>query len=607
MTTEEYKELAETIPKTPGVYRFCKHDGTILYVGKAKNLRNRVSSYFGERRDRLFRTRLMVRNADILNFTVVESETDALLLESALIKEHQPRYNVSLKDDKSYSFICIKNERFPRVIITRRVIRDGSVYFGPYTSKGRLKIILELIKQLFPLRTCVFNLSEENINGGKIKLCLEYHIKNCMGPCAGLESEAAYNEKIEQIKNILKGHFSSVLQHFKKIMNQYAEELAFEKAQAIKDKLVAFEDYQAKSTVVSHTIRDVDVFTILTDEKEAYINYLRVVNGAIIQAHTQELTLQLEEEEPEDLLSFTIPFIRERFNSFAPEIITAIPIVLTEPNLKNTIPQIGDKKKLLELSERNVVYYKLQKKKDLLSKEKRQTPAERILKQLQKDLNMAESPLHIECFDNSNMQGTNPVSSCVVFKNAKPSKKDYRHFHVKTVIGPNDFASMEEVVYRRYKRILDEGKDLPQLVIIDGGKGQLSAAMKSINQLGLGGKMTVIGIAKRLEEIFFPGDGIPLFINKKSESLKLIQQARNEAHRFAITFHRTVRSKKFIPSALEQIQGIGEKTIQLLLTELGSVKKIAEADPDVLIRLCGTHKTKLIRSYFDLPTGEATN
>ncbi len=600
MTTEEYRELADTIPKTPGVYRFCKQDGTILYVGKAKNLKNRISSYFGERRDRLFRTRLMVKNADFINFTVVESETDALLLESALIKEHQPRYNVSLKDDKSYSYICIKNERFPRILITRRVIRDGSVYFGPYTSKGRLKIILELIRQLFPLRTCVFNLSEENIKEGKIKLCLEYHIKNCMGPCAALESEPAYNEKIEQVKNILKGHFSSVLQHFRKLMNQYAEDLAFEKAQAIKEKLVAFEDYQAKSTVVSHTIRDVDVFTILTDEKEAYINYLRVVNGAIIQAHTQELSLQLEEEDPEDLLSLAIPIIRDRFNSIAPEIITAIPVVLSEPNLKNTIPQIGDKKKLLELSERNVTYYKLQKKKELISKEKRQTPAERILKQLQKDLNMPVIPLHIDCFDNSNIQGTNPVSSCVVFKNAKPSKKDYRHFHVKTVEGPNDFASMEEVVYRRYKRIMEENKDLPHLVIIDGGKGQLAAAMKSITLLGLNGKMTVIGIAKRLEEIFFPGDSIPLYINKKSESLKLIQQARNEAHRFAITFHRTVRSKNFIQSELENIQGIGEKTIELLLSSLGSVRKIAEAEKQVLIKLCGEHKTNLIRAYFDL-------
>jgi excinuclease ABC subunit C len=606
MTTEEYREIADTIPKTPGVYRFCKEDGTILYVGKAKNLKNRVASYFGERRDRLFRTRIMVKNADFINFTVVKSETDALLLESALIKEHQPRYNVTLKDDKSYSYICIKNERFPRILITRRVIRDGSVYFGPYTSKGRLKIILDLLKQLFPLRTCVFNLSEENIREGKIKLCLEYHIKNCMGPCAGLESEAVYLDKIEQIKNILKGHFSSVLQHFKKIMNQYAEELAFEKAQAIKEKLHAFENYQAKSTVVSHTIKDVDVFTILTDEKEAYINYLRVVNGAIIQAHTQELSLQLEEEEPEDLLSLAIPIIRDRFNSLAPEVITALPVVLSEPHLKNTTPQIGDKKKLLELSQRNVLYYKLQKKKDLLNKVKRQSPAERILKQLQKDLNMADVPLHIDCFDNSNIQGTHPVSSCVVFKNARPSKKDYRHFHVKTVTGPNDFASMEEVVYRRYKRIRDEGKDLPQLVIIDGGKGQLGAAMKSITLLGLNGKMTVVGIAKRLEEIFFPDDSVPLYINKKSSSLKLIQQARNEAHRFAITFHRSVRSKSLIQSELENIAGIGEKTIQTLLSSLGSVKNIAEANDRILVELVGAHKSKLLRAYFDLNTGKNT-
>lgn len=589
--------MADTIPKTPGVYRFCMADGTILYVGKAKHLKNRVSSYFGERRDRLVRTRLMVRHADYLQFTVVDTETDALLLESALIKEHQPRYNLTLKDDKSYSYICIKQERFPRVFITRRVIRDGSVYLGPYTSKARLRIILELIKQLFPLRTCSFLLSEENIRSGKIKLCLEYHIKNCLGPCAGLESEASYLERTEQIKNILKGHFQTVLQHFRKRMNAYAEELDFEKAQAIKEKLMAFEDYQAKSTIVSQSIRDVDVFTILTDEQEAYVNYLRVVNGAIIQAHTQELRLQLEEEDPGDLLSLAIPMIRERFHSVAPEIITAVPVILPEADLKNTIPQIGDKRKLLELSERNVTYYRLQKKKDRVSQEKRQTPAERILRQLQADLQLVALPLHLECFDNSNLQGSQPVSSCVVFRNARPARKEYRHFHVKTVIGPNDFASMEEVVYRRYHRLLEEGKSLPQLVIIDGGKGQLGAAMKSLERLGISGQLGVIGIAKRLEEIFFPGDSLPLYINKKSESLKLIQQARNEAHRFAVGFHRQVRSRQFLQSELGKVPGIGQKTTEALLGALGSWKRIAEADQETLVAICGKVRTERIRAY----------
>lgn len=598
MTTEDYKKIAETIPKTPGVYRFIDERDVVLYVGKAKNLRNRLSSYFGERKDRLYRTRIMVKNAQRIEFTIVETETDALLLENALIKQYLPRYNVALKDDKSYSYICIKKERFPRVIITRRVIRDGSTYFGPYTSKARLRIILDLIKQLFPLRTCTLNLAEEPIQAGKYKVCLEYHIKNCLGPCEGQEDEASYQAKIEQIKNILRGQFSAVIQHFKGQMQHHAAELEFEKAQTIKVRLEAFEDYQSKSTIVSPLIRDVDVFTLAQEEKAAYINYLRVVNGAIIHTHTQELVVHLEEEEPADLLSYAIPLIRERFNSIAPEIIVPMPVVLPEKELLITVPKIGDKKKLLELSQKNVEYYRLQKKKDEISKVRKQTPAERILRQLQSDLHMNELPLHLECFDNSNIQGTNPVSSCVVFKNAKPSKGDYRHYKVKTVEGPNDFASMEEVVYRRYRRLLEEEQPLPQLVIIDGGKGQLGAAMKSLTALGLVGKMTVIGIAKRLEEIFFPGDPLPLYINKKSESLKLIQQARNEAHRFAITFHRDQRSKHFTTTELTQIPGIGEKTAQKLLSHFGSIKKLKAALASEIAEVVGMAKAQELHRYF---------
>ncbi|MEO0723119.1 MAG: excinuclease ABC subunit UvrC [Bacteroidota bacterium] len=576
MTTADYQAISDTIPKQPGVYRFIDEDGTIIYVGKAKSLRSRTSNYFGQRKDRAHRTRVMVKNAERLEFTVVETETDALLLENALIKQYQPRYNVMLKDDKNYSYICIKKERFPRVFITRRVIRDGSTYFGPYTSKGRLKIILDLIKQLFPLRTCTYNLSAANIEAGKFKVCLEYHIKNCIGPCEGFEGEEDYNTRIQQIRNILKGNFGPVKQHFREKMQQHAENLEFEAAQQLKEKLLAFEDYQAKSTVVSITIRDVDVFSLIVDEKEAYVNYIKVVDGAIIHTHTQELIINLDQEE-EDLLQYAIPRLRERFNSIAPEILLDREIALPDTEAGITIPKIGDKKKLLELSQKNVKYYQLQKRKQAATYANKQTPSERILKTMQEDLQMGRLPIHIECFDNSNIQGTNPVAACVVFKNAKPSKKDYRKFNIKTVVGPDDFASMEEVVYRRYKRLVDEDQSLPQLVIIDGGKGQLSSAMKSINKLGLADKITVVGIAKKLEEIFFPGDSVPLLINKKSESLKVIQHARNEAHRFAITFHRDKRSQNFTKSGLTAIPGIGEKTATKLLSHFGSMKKVKEA------------------------------
>ncbi|HFA51416.1 MAG TPA: excinuclease ABC subunit C [Bacteroidetes bacterium] len=597
MTNKDYQQLMPTWPKQPGVYRFLDGEGNALYVGKAKNLKNRLSSYFGSTKGMAYKTRVMVKHARSIEMTIVETETDALLLESTLIKRLQPPYNVMLKDGKSYNYLCIRNERFPRVYITRKVVRDGSTYFGPYTSKGRLKTILELIRALFPLRTCNFFLSNENIGKGKFKVCLEYHIKNCEAPCEGKETEENYNEKIKQVKNILKGNFGPVKRHLQELMAKHAEKLEFEKAQIAKDKLGIFGDYQSKSTVVSTTIRDVDVFSIASDEKHAYVNYIKVVNGAIINAYTQEMVKNLDDDE-RDLLTYVIPELRQRFDSIAPEIILPYEVELAEKDIQQTIPKIGDKKKLLELSEKNVKFFLLQKKKDAVSKTNKQTSTERILRTLQGDLHMKDLPLHIECFDNSNMQGSYPVSSCVVFKNAKPSKKDYRHYNIKTVVGPDDFASMEEVVYRRYRRLLQEGEPLPQLIIIDGGKGQLSAAAKSLATLGILEKVTVVGIAKRLEEIFFPGDPIPLYINKKSESLKLIQQARNEAHRFAITFHRNKRSQNFTKTELEDIPGIGEKTAAKLLKHFGSVKKLRAANKEEVEQVIGKAGTRKVWVYF---------
>ncbi len=585
MTTADYKAIAHTIPKEPGVYRFLGPDREVLYVGKAKLLRNRVSSYFGERKDRHQRTRIMVKTATSIEFTIVESETDALLLENALIKNFQPRFNVILKDDKNYSYICIKKERFPRVFITRQVWRDGSTYFGPYMSRNQPKDILDLVKKLFPLRNCKFLLSEENIAAGKFKVCLEYHIKNCMAPCVAYESEEEYNQKIEQIKNILKGNFSAVTRHFKAEMERLAEQMEFERAQQIMEKMQAFNNYQSKSTIVTTSIKDVDVFSIVMDDKEAYLNYIKIVEGAIINTDTQEMILNLDEEDVDSLLAYAIPRIREKFNSQAPEIILDRIIPLPGIEAEITVPKIGDKKKLLDLSEKNARYYLLNKKKQRISHANRQTPAERILRTLQSDLGMEDLPMHIECFDNSNIQGTNPTSSCVVFKNAKPSKKDYRHFNVKTVEGPNDFASMEEVVLRRYSRLLEEKEPLPQLIIIDGGKGQLSASMNSIRALELESRITVVGIAKRLEEIYFPEDAVPLHINKKSESLKLIQQCRDEAHRFALRHHRNRRSQAFTQSELLGVEGVGEKTLQKIITHFGSAKKAKEASVAELLQV----------------------
>jgi len=593
LKTEDYKVIAQTIPKQPGVYRFIDKEDQILYVGKAKVLRNRVASYFGSTKGQAFRTRTMVKHARRIEFTVVETEQDALLLENTLIKKFQPRYNVMLKDGKSYAYLCIKKEPFPRVFFTRKVIRDGSKYFGPYTSKWKTKQIFEIIKKLFQLRTCNLQLSKKNIEAEKFKVCLEYHLKNCKAPCVAKESEEEYNLKIGQIKNILEGNFKPVKDYIKSEMQRHAERLEFEEADIMKEKLTLFEAYQSKSMVVSMSIKDVDVFSIYMDEEWAYINYLKIVNGAIINTDTVDVKMNLDDK-AEDILSYVIPEIREKYNSIAPEIIVDQEVDLTSSDAKITIPQIGDKRKLLDLSLKNVKYYMLQKKKSEASTVKKQTSAERILKTLQSDLSMDEVPIHIECFDNSNIQGSHPTASCVVFRNAKPFKKDYRHFNVKTVVGPDDFASMTEIVHRRYSRLLKEGTKLPQLIIIDGGKGQLSSAMKSIRELGLEDKITVIGIAKKLEEIFFPDDPIPIYINKKSESLKLIQQARNEAHRFAITFHRTKRSQFFTTSELEHIPGIGEKTAQSLLTKFGSTKRIKEASIEDIATVIGNQKAKLV-------------
>ncbi len=597
MTTEQFKAFFPSIPPEPGVYRFLDESDTILYVGKAKNLRNRLASYFGDKKHQSAKTKALVRHATRIEFTVVNSETDALLMENTLIKKHQPRYNVMLKDEKSpLAYICIKAERFPRVFVTRKVLRDGSTYFGPYLNKGRVEQITDLIRHLFQLRTCSLHLSEQNITKGKFKPCLEYHIKNCAAPCAGYESEADYQRKIEQVKNILRGNFAPVKAHLKEEMSRYAEQLQFEQAQEMKEKLALFEDYQGKSTVVNPNIRDVDVFALVPDEQEAYVHCLRVVNGAVINTYTLTLTKNLDED-PSTLLSYAIETLRQKMNSNAPEIIVPFPVVAPEGVIV-TVPKIGDKKKLLELSERNAHQYQLQQRRAAINRTNRQTQAERVLNTLKADLHLKELPLHIECFDNSNFQGTNPVSSCVVFRNGKPAKRDYRHYHVKSVEGPNDFASMEEVVYRRYKRLLAEGQSLPQLIIIDGGKGQLSAAMKSLRALGLEGKVAVIGIAKRLEEIYFPDDPVPLHLNKKSESLRLIQQARNEAHRFAISFHRNKRSKALLHTELTEIPGIGPKSAEKLLQHFGSVARLREATEAEMAQVVGKAQASRIAQYF---------
>ena len=585
----------QILPNKPGVYQYYDTDEKLLYVGKAKNLKKRVSSYFTKKHDNA-KTSVLVKKIASIKHIVVATETDALLLENNLIKKYQPRYNVLLKDDKTYPWICVKKEPFPRVFATRRVIKDGSEYFGPYTSFKTVNTLLDLIKGLFQLRTCNYQLSPENINAGKYKVCLEYHIKNCKGGCEGFQTETSYNEQITAIREILKGNFKNSLKGFKKLMQQYAENLQFEDAQRIKEKVEVLENYQSRSTIVNPKISNVDVFSIVTDESYGYVNFLQVSYGSIIRSHTLEMKKKLEETDKE-LLELAITEIRSRFQLQSKEIYVPFDVELGE-ELKITIPKLGDKKRLVDLSERNAKYFRMDRFKQvqLTDPDKH---ANRIMAQMKKDLRLSVEPRHIECFDNSNIQGTNPVAACVVFKNGKASKKDYRHFNIKTVEGPDDFASMEEVVFRRYKRLVDENQPLPQLVIIDGGKGQLSSALKSIDVLGLRDKIAVIGIAKRLEELFYPGDKYPLYLDKKSETLKIIQQLRNEAHRFGIEHHRNRRSKNALQTELETINGIGEKTIVELMKKFKSVKRIKEASLEDLQKVVGFSRAQKIYQEFN--------
>ena len=583
-----------TLPDGPGVYQYYDTNEKLLYVGKAKNLKKRVSSYFTKQHDNA-RTRLLVRRIKNIKHIVVATETDALLLENNLIKKYQPKYNVLLKDDKSYPWICIKNERFPRVFPTRRFIKDGSEYFGPYTSMKTVHTLLDLIKGLYPLRTCNYDLAEEKIRAGKYKVCLEYHLGNCAGPCEGHHSEKAYHENIEAIRNIIKGNFKESLGDFKQQMKQFSEALQFEDAQRVKEKIDVLENYQAKSTVVNPKINNVDVFSIVSDETYAYVNYLQLSFGSIIRSHTLEIKKKLEETDKE-LLELAVVELRQRFNSQSKQLYVPFKIE-AEAGVKLHIPKLGDKKKILDMSLRNAKYYRMERFKQakIVDPDRHE---KRIMSQMKKDLRLTEEPRHIECFDNSNIQGANPVAACVVFKNGKPSKKDYRKFHIKTVEGPDDYASMEEVVYRRYKRLKEEEQPLPQLIIIDGGKGQLSSALKSLEKLELRGKIAIVGIAKRLEELFYPDDPIPLYLDKKSETLKIIQQLRNEAHRFGITFHRDKRSKEALESGLEAIPGIGEKTIVALLKKFKSTKRVERASFEELEQVVGATRAKKIVGYF---------
>jgi len=586
----------KTLPDKPGVYQYFNKEGTIIYVGKAKNLKKRVTSYFKARHDQA-KTYMLVRKIYDIHYIVVDTESDALLLENSLIKKYQPRYNIQLKDDKTYPWIVIKNEAFPRVFATRQMIRDGSKYFGPYASVRSMHILLDLFRELFPLRTCALDLSANKIEKKAYKVCLEYHIGKCKGPCEAKMSAAEYNAMIDQIEGILKGNISNVIQQLKGMMQQFAADYKFEEAQIIKSRIDILEKYKAKSTVVSPTIQKVDVMTLVEDNDCFFVNYLVVSDGAIIQGITLEVKRKLEET-PEEILTLMLPEFRERFNSDSKEILVENPIDWEFEDTRFFVPQRGDKKALIDLSIRNAKFYRLEKMKtEKIKDPERHT--NRILEQMKKDLRLKDLPVHIECFDNSNIQGTNPVSACVVFRDAKPSKKDYRHFNVQTVEGPDDFATMREAVFRRYRRMLDEGQELPQLVIIDGGKGQLSAALEALEKLDLRGKMAIIGIAKRLEELFYPGDSLPLYLDKRSETLKVIQQLRNEAHRFGITHHRNRRSKGALTNELEQIEGIGQKTVEALIRQFKSVKRVKEQTPESIAAVIGTAKAKIVISYFE--------
>ena len=584
----------KTLPNEPGVYQYFDKNEVIIYIGKAKNLKKRVSSYFSKTHDN-GKTKVLVTKIVSIKHIVVATETDALLLENNLIKKHKPRYNILLKDDKTYPWICIKKERFPRIFMTRRVIKDGSEYFGPYTSIKTVRILLDLIKELYPLRTCTYDLSHQNINEGKYKVCLEYHLKNCKGACENLETESHYNNSIKAIRNIIKGNFKEGLEKFQEMMLVFAEKMEFEEAQKIKEKLSLLGNYQSKSTIINPAINNVDVFSVISDETHGYANFLKISNGAIIQSHTTEIKKKLAETDTELLTHFIVE-IRQRFNSISPEIYVPFNVNLGGI-VKVTIPKLGDKKRIVELSERNAKYYRQEqfKQTQIVDPERH---VKRIMAQMKKDLRLHVEPRHIECFDNSNIQGTHPVAACVVFRDGKPSKKEYRHYNIKTVVGPDDFGSMEEVVFRRYKRLLEEEQALPQLIIVDGGKGQLSSGLKALEDLGLRGKIAIIGIAKRLEEIYYPEDPIPLYLDKKSETLKITQYLRNEAHRFGITFHRNKRSKSAIKSELEQIPDVGVQTITTLLRKFKSAKRVKEASLEELKLEIGHARAVKVHTFY---------
>ena len=592
---QKFQHIINSLPDSPGVYQFLNDEGTIIYVGKAKNLKKRVYSYFHKLPENRKVAVMVSKIADIQNI-VVENESDALLLENNMIKTYQPRYNIMLKDDKSFPWIVVRNEHFPRVYVMRNPVRDGAQYYGPYASAGMVRTLLDLVKQLYPLRSCALSLTEENIAKRKYKACLEFHIGNCKGPCEGQQTKKDYDAAITQVCEILKGNITTVIQHLKTLMYEYAGNYRFEDAEAMKNKIAMLEKYRSKSAIVNPAINNIDVFSYEENIECAYVNCLRIVDGAVIQAHTVELVKRLDEQ-PAELLGYAITNLRERFTSQSNEIIVPFNPDVLMPGITYTIPKVGDKKKLLELSQRNAKFFELEKKKRI-EKTDPERHVNRIMETLKHDLRMSDLPVHIECFDNSNTQGTNPVAACVVFLNARPSKKDYRHYNIKTVEGPNDYASMEEVVLRRYSRLLEEKKPLPQLIIIDGGKGQLSSAMHSLEQVGLNEKIAVISIAERLEEIFFPGDSTPLYLDKRSESLKLIQQIRDEAHRFGITFHRNKRSQAMLNTELKNIDGIGQKTIERLLHEFKSVARLQKTPIEELEKAIGKRKADMVAKYF---------
>ena len=594
--SDHIKSIIKALPEKAGVYQFFDENGSILYVGKAKVLKNRVTSYFNKIKHDSIKTKLMVKKIRDIKYSVVETESDALLLEDSLIKKFKPRYNILLKDDKSYASIVIKNEPFPRVLSTRQILDDGSTYFGPYTSGRSLYSILDLIKELYPLRSCTLNLSKANIQAKKFKVCLEYHLGNCLGPCVGKQREEDYQQGIQHIKRIIKGEYLEAVKNLKKDMLQLASEQKFEQAQQLKERIQTLENFQAKSTIVNTDIDNVEVFSIASDAQSTYANYMHILRGSIVHVYTAEVVRQLDETD-EEVLAFVVRSFRERMNSKAKTAL--LPFELNEkiPGLEVTVPQRGDKKKLVDLSLKNANHFLLEaRKRAAFLDPERNT--QRILETMKKDLHLSELPVHIECFDNSNIQGTNPVSACVVFKNAKPSKSDYRIFNIQSVVGPDDFASMREAIYRRYSRLLQEEQPLPQLLIIDGGKGQLSSAMESLDLLGLRGRIAVIGIAKRLEEIFFPGDSIPIYLDKRSESLKIIQHLRNEAHRYGLSKHRQRRSKGAIHSELENIAGVGKKTIEKLLQNFSSVARIKSATQKEIEQVVGEKIAEKIKNYF---------